>query len=59
MYGRTHVAVAPPSTAKRRMWRLSPGISCLPQGNMTRELEEQKEDTITVLIYSLKTKTGM
>jgi hypothetical protein len=59
MYGRTHVAVAPPSSAKRRMWRLSPGIPCSPQGNMTRELEEQKEDKISVLMYGLKTKIGM
>jgi hypothetical protein len=56
MYKRTHVAVAPPSSAKRRMWRLFPGISYSPQGNMKRELEEQKKDTITVPMCGLKTK---
>jgi hypothetical protein len=59
MYGRTRVAVALSSSAKKWMWRQSSRISCSPQGNMTGELEEEKEDTVTVLMYGFKTKTVM
>jgi hypothetical protein len=36
----------------------APGISCARQGVMTGILEEEEEDTITVLMYDFKTKVG-